>query len=40
MVLNQTQLKTADQVENAVIAIESRPTVQEGIRSTGSDKSI
>ena len=28
-------LKNADQVENAIIAIESRPKVQEGIKSTG-----
>jgi hypothetical protein len=31
-------LKNADQVENAIIAIESRPKVQEGIRSTQSAK--
>ena len=31
-------LKNADQVENAIIAIESRPKVQEGIRSTKSAK--
>ena len=29
-------LKNADQVENAIIAIESRPKVQQGIRSTKS----
>ena len=31
-------LKNADQVENAIIAIESRPKVQEGIRSTSKAK--
>jgi len=31
-------LKNADQVENAIIAIESRPKIQEGIRSTKSAK--
>ena len=31
-------LKNADQVENAIIAIESRPKVQEGIKSTKSAK--
>ena len=36
--IEPNSLKTADQVENAVIAIESRPAVQEGIRSTGSAK--
>ena len=33
--IDPTQLKNADQVENAIIAIESRPKVQEGIKSTG-----
>ena len=31
-------LKNADQVENAIIAIESRPKVQEGVKSTKSAK--
>ena len=33
--IDPTQLKNAEQVENAIIAIESRPKVQEGIKSTG-----
>ena len=33
--IDPTKLKNADQVENAIIAIESRPKVQEGIKSTG-----
>ena len=36
--IEPNSLKTVDQVENAVIAIESRPAVQEGIKSTGSAK--
>ena len=33
--IDPQSLKNADQVENAIIAIESRPKVQEGIKSTG-----
>ena len=36
--IDPNSLKNADQVENAIIAIESRPKVQEGIRSTQSAK--
>ena len=36
--IDPTTLKNADQVENAIIAIESRPAVQEGIKSTKSAK--
>jgi hypothetical protein len=36
--IDPQSLKNADQVENAIIAIESRPKVQEGIRSTQSAK--
>ena len=32
--IDPQSLKNADQVENAIIAIESRPKVQEGIKST------
>ena len=34
--IDPTQLKNADQVENAIIAIENRPKVQQGIRNTKS----
>ena len=34
--IDPTQLKNADQVENAIIAIENRPKVQQGIKSTKS----
>ena len=33
--IDPNSLKNADQVENAIIAIESRPKVQQGIKSTG-----
>ena len=33
--IDPQSLKNADQVENAIISIESRPKVQEGIKSTG-----
>ena len=36
--INPEALKNADQVENAIIAIESRPKVQEGIKSTQTAK--
>ena len=36
--IDPQSLKNADQVENAIIAIESRPKVQEGIRSTQTAK--
>ena len=36
--IEPNSLKNVDQVENAIIAIESRPKVQEGIRSTSSAK--
>ena len=36
--IDPNSLKNADQVENAIIAIESRPKVQEGIKSTKSAK--
>jgi hypothetical protein len=36
--IDPTTLKNADQVENAIIAMESRPKVQQGIRSTKSAK--
>ena len=36
--IDPVALKNANQVENAIKTIESRPTVQEGIRSTGSAK--
>ena len=36
--IDPQSLKNADQVENAIIAIESRPKVQEGIRSTSKAK--
>ena len=36
--IEPNSLKTVDQVENAVNAIESKPAVQEGIRSTSSAK--
>ena len=36
--IEPNSLKNADQVENAIIAIESRPKVQEGIKSTSSAK--
>ena len=36
--IDPDSLKNADQVENAIISIESRPKVQEGIKSTGSAK--
>ena len=36
--INPETLKNADQVENAIIAIESRPKVQEGIKSTQTAK--
>ena len=36
--IDPTQLKNADQVENAIIAIESRPAVQQGLKSTESAK--
>ena len=36
--INPEALKNADQVENAIIAMESRPAVQEGIKSTQSAK--
>ena len=36
--IDPMSLKNADQVENAIIAIESRPKVQEGIQSTKSAK--
>ena len=36
--IDPQSLKNADQVENAIIAIESRPKVQEGIQSTQSAK--
>jgi hypothetical protein len=36
--IDPNSLKNADQVENAVIAIENRPKIQEGIRSTKSAK--
>ena len=36
--IDPNSLKNANQVENAIIAIESRPKVQEGIRSTKSAK--
>ena len=36
--IEPNSLKNADQVENAIIAIESRPKVQEGIKSTSTAK--
>ena len=36
--IDPNSLKNADQVENAIISIESRPKVQEGIKSTSSAK--
>ena len=36
--IDPQSLKNADQVENAIIAIESRPKVQEGIKSTSKAK--
>ena len=36
--INPEALKNADQVENAIIAIENRPKVQEGIKSTQTAK--
>ena len=36
--IDPNSLKNSDQVENAIIAIESRPAVQEGIRSTSKAK--